>query len=218
MVSTTLPDRSRIRELQRRVQRMQGAAVTRTLASLPGLEDLVRLRTGGAYAVDSPSLVLALLAGPSRAGEWTAVVGADELGLEAAAGFGVDLSRMVMVPRPGEHWLSVTAGLLEIAGVVVVKVPTSVSEHQAERLRARLRQKDAALIVWGDWPRADARLAVTESNWQGLGHGFGHLTARRVVVTVTQGGPVSRVRLWLPNAEHQVVADRSVALTAVQAV
>ena len=101
--------------------RMQGSAVTRTLESLPGLAGVLQLKTGGAYATDSLSLAMALLAGPSAAGEWSAVVGVPDFGLEAAAAYGLDLDRTVVVPRPGEHWLSVTAGLLEVAGVVLVQ-------------------------------------------------------------------------------------------------
>ena len=139
---------------------MQGAAVSRTLESLPGLAGVLPLRTGGAYATDSLSLAMALMAGPSTAGEWAAVVGMPDFGLEAAAAYGLDLDRTVVVPRPGEHWLSVTAGLLDVAGVVLVRPYAAVTEHQAERLRARLRQKDAALVCLGAWPRADATLRV----------------------------------------------------------
>ena len=114
---------SRVHELQQRVQRMQGSAISRTLESVPGLSGVIQLRTGEAYAVDSPSLAMALVAGPSQAGEWIAIVGAPDLGLEAAAGFGMDLERTVVVPRPGELWLSVTAGLLDVATVVIVKPP-----------------------------------------------------------------------------------------------
>ncbi len=64
---------------------MQGPAVSRTLESLPGLSGVIQLRTGEAYAVDSPSLATALVAGPSQAGEWIAFVGVPDLGLEAAA-------------------------------------------------------------------------------------------------------------------------------------
>ena len=92
---------------------------------------------------------MALMAGPSHAGEWTAVVGVPDFGLEAAAAYGLDLDRTVIVPRPGEHWLSVAAGLLEVATVVAIRPPARVTEHQAERLRARLRQKDAALDLPG---------------------------------------------------------------------
>ena len=60
---------AQIQDLQRRVQRMQGAAVSRQLPSLSGLTSLLTLRTGAAYGVDTASLALALLAGPSQAGE-----------------------------------------------------------------------------------------------------------------------------------------------------
>jgi hypothetical protein len=196
--------RSRIHELQQRVQRMQGPAVSRTLESLPGLSGVIQIRTGEAYAVDSPGLATALVAGPSLAGEWIAFVGVPDLGLEAAAKFGIDLERTVMVPRPGELWLSVTAGLLDVATVVVVKPPTPVAAQQAERLKSRLRLKDAALVCWGEWPRSDATLTITESSWLGLGHGHGRLRARRVVVSVRQGGPVRHVPLWLPGFDQQV--------------
>jgi hypothetical protein len=198
------PTRNRIHDLQQRVQRMQGSAISRTLESVPGLSSVIQLRTGETYAVDSPSLAMALVAGPSQAGEWTAIVGAPDLGLEAAAGFGIDLERTVVVPRPGELWLSVTAGLLDVASVVIVKPPVPASAQQAERLKSRLRMKDAALVCWGEWPRSDATLTISESSWLGLGHGHGRLTARRVVVSVRQGGPIRQVQLWLPGLDQQI--------------
>lgn len=196
---------TQIQDLQRRVQRMQGAAVSRHLPSIPGLADVMGLRTGAAYGVDSASLALALLAGPSQAGEWVAVVGASDLGFEAAADFGVDLSRTIVVPRPGEHWLSVTAGLIDVATVILVKPPVAVSEHQAERLKSRLRQKDATLVCWGSWPRCEAQLSVRSSTWTGLGRGHGRLRGRRVVVDVVRGSaPRRSVGLWLPGIDTEV--------------
>lgn len=198
---------------------MQGAGVSRGLEMLPGLAELIRLRTGEAYTVDGPSLALALAAGPSRSGEWTGIVGLPDLGFEAAAGFGLDLGRTVVVPRPGEHWLSVTAGLLDVATVVLVRPPVPVTEHQAERIRARMRQKDAALIVCGRWPRAEADLVVSESDWRGLGRGHGHLVSRRVVVTVRRSGPLRRESLWLPGVDQQVsVAAEEPPVSALAAV
>jgi hypothetical protein len=198
---------------------MQGSAMSRTLDSLPGVSELLRLRTGGAYVVESPSLVMAMMSGPSQAGEWCAVVGAPDFGLEAAAAFGVDLERTVVVPRPGEHWLSVTAGLLDVATVVVVRPPVVLGDHQAERLRSRLRQKDAVLLSLGHWPRADAVVSITDSSWVGLGRGHGRLAARRVIVSVSQGGPVRQVSLWLPNVEQVVAIQEqpTMPLTAVRA-
>jgi hypothetical protein len=159
---------------------------------------------------------MAMVAGASQAGEWIAVVGAPDLGLEAAAGFGIDLERTVVVPHPGELWLSVTAGLLDVATLVIVKPPMPVSAQQAERLKSRLRIKDAALVCWGEWPRSDATLTITESSWLGLGQGHGRLTARRVVVSVRQGGPVRRIPLWLPGVDQQIaMRDDTVVPLAV---
>jgi hypothetical protein len=209
----------RVQELRQRVLRMQGTGVSRTLESLPGLAGVLRLKTGGAYAVDSPALAMALLAGPSQAGEWTAVVGVPDFGLEAAAAYGLDLDRTVVVPRPGEHWLSVTAGLVEAVSAVLVSPYAAVSAAQAERLRSRLRQKDAALICLGDWPRADATLRVTGSTWFGLGQGYGHLTGHQVEVAVNSGGAPRAVSLWLPAPDQTVtVIEEPVLRPLVRAV
>jgi hypothetical protein len=211
------PTRSRIHELQQRVQRMQGAAISRTFESIPGLSGVIQLKTGEAYEVDSPSLATALVAGPSQAGEWVAFVGVPDLGLEAAAQFGIDLDRTVVVPRPGELWLSVMAGLLDVAAVVVVKPPVPVSAQQAERLKSRLRMKDAALVSCGEWPRCDATLTIAESSWIGLGRGHGRLTARRVVVSVRHSdGQVRHIPLWLPGADQRIAErDHEAASLAV---
>src|SRR5690606_11244338 len=56
--------------------------------------------TGAGDGQGSTSLALAVLAGPSAAGSWAAVVGVPALGLAAAAGFGVDLGRLVLVAPP----------------------------------------------------------------------------------------------------------------------
>src|SRR3954452_7428284 len=80
-----VPATPTIDELRQRVQRMQGSAVSRSLPVLSALADLVSLRTGSVYAVDSPSLAMAVMAGPSRAGEWSAIIGAPDFGYEAAA-------------------------------------------------------------------------------------------------------------------------------------
>ena len=184
-------------ELRQRVHRMQGGATSRRL---PGLTPDLDLATGSAYAADSAGLALALLAGPSSAGEWVGVVGAPDLGYEAAAGLGVDLERTIVVPHPGEHWLSVTAALVDVASVVLVRPSGPVAEHPAERLRARLRTKDAALVCWGEWPRCAARFAVRESVWSGLGRGHGHLSGRRVLVEVGRpGAPRRSFGLDLPG-------------------
>jgi hypothetical protein len=194
-----------IDELRQRVQRMEGTSVSRDLPVLDALDDLVRLRTGAAYAVDSPSLAMALVAGASRAGEWVAIVGAPDFGYEAAAAFGLDLTRTIAVPSPGEHWQSVTAGLIDVAGIVLLRPPTTVAERQAARLRSRLVQKDAALVVWGEWPRCHQRLSIRSSSWVGLGQGHGRLTGRQVEVSVSgASSPGRTASIWLPNPDQRV--------------
>ena len=206
-----------LEELRQRVHRMQGSASSRALPLLPGLAGVLSLQTGSAYAVDSASLALALLAGPSAAGEWVGVVGAPELGYEAAAGMGIDLDRTIVVPEPGEHWLSVTAALVDVTSVVLVRPPAVVTEHQAERLRARLRTKDAALICWGEWPRCQTRLRQQRTSWSGLGRGHGHLSGREVTVEVSRtGSPRQALRLSLPGGGGAyAVADAPPVLAPV---
>ena len=61
----------------------------------------------------------------------------------------------------------------------------------------------------GAWPRTDARLTVTESNWAGIGAGFGHLTARQVTVSSASrswAGRAKSRRLWLPGPDQRIEA------------
>jgi hypothetical protein len=212
------PDKSQvIRELQARIRGMQRNRLdTRAIPTHPALADLLpggALAAGGRYQVaGSTTLALALAQGPSAAGAWCAVVGLPDLGVEAAAGLGLDLERLVLVPHPGDQWMTVVSALVDVVSVVVVRPPvrdgrSRVPETAAGRLAARLRQREAVLVSVGEWPQADAALAIGDSAWAGLGAGFGHLTARQVTVSSTSaawaGRPKSR-RLWLPDASQRV--------------
>ncbi len=165
------------------------------------------LRPGAAYTLAASStLLLTLLAEPSRAGSWCGVVGLPELGAEAAEHAGVELSRLVLVPTPGERWLSVVAALTEVLPVVVVRPSSRVREADASRLSARLRDREAVLLVAGDWPQAHARISLAEPRWTGLGEGHGHLTTREVTLTVTgRRIPVPRsTRVLLPDPDGRL--------------
>jgi len=214
-----------VRELQARIRGMQRTTLdTRALPTHPALGDLLpggALAAGGVYAVDnSTTLALGLLQGPSAAGSWCAVVGVPDLGVEAAAGLGLDLERLVLVPHPGEQWLSVLSALIDVVSVVLVKPPAPahgrprLGDAVASKLASRLRQREAVLVSLGDgsgepWPRTDARLTVTASTWAGIGAGFGHLTARQVTVSSTSrswAGRAKSRRLWLPGPDQQLEA------------
>jgi hypothetical protein len=89
-----------------------------------------------------------------------------------------------------------------------------VSEKDAARVSARLRQRGSILVVWGDWPRCEARLGLRDVEWVGLGSGHGHLRARQATVDVHRGtAPPVSTRLWLPDTDLRI---RPVEVPSVQ--
>jgi hypothetical protein len=207
--SVLAPRDQTVAQLQQRIAGMQDGVPRVPVPTHPALAGLLQLRTGGAYEVDRASLGMVLLAAPSAEGAWSAVVGAADFGIEAAAELGIDLTRTVLVPEPGEHWLETTAALVDVVSVVLLRPPPGVSERTASRIAARLRKRSAALIVWGQWPGAEARITLQSSRWVGAEQGHGRLRSRQVVLGVQHGSaPVRRAELWFPSAEgslHQVV-------------
>ncbi|HXH77435.1 hypothetical protein [Nocardioides sp.] len=181
------PGRSVIEQLRERVAAMEHRPAVQPVATIPGLVDLVPLHAGATYAVDTASLAMALAAGASRAGEWVGFAGCADFGAEAAAELGMELSRTVLVPDPGEHWLEVTAALVDVLRVVVLRPPASVDERTAAVLDSRLRTRSSVLVVHGDWPRVEARLSIEESRWTGPTAGAGQLQERRARVAVRRG-------------------------------
>ncbi|MGA3352878.1 MAG: hypothetical protein ABSD85_06790 [Acidimicrobiales bacterium] len=162
------------------------------------------------------SLLALLLAGTSSQGHWCAVVGLPELGLVAAAELGVDLDRLVLVPRPGSEgrWQSVVTTLLETVDLVCLAPDSPVRPADARRLYARARERRSTLVVFdpaspfgaarglnggpvrvGRWPGpSDLRCGVTESAWSGLGNGYGLLSLRLLEAEVGGRGEASRPR------------------------
>lgn len=204
-----------IEDLRERMRRLEGRPGSQPVATHPALEGLLQLQTGGVYSAASASMLGLLMAGPSADGAWCGVVGTSRLGLEALAATGVRLDRCVLVPEPQDAWLDVTAALIDVLGVVAVVPPTSVGEHDASRVMARLRNRGAVLLTMGQmWPRADARLGMSDVEWVGLGQGHGHLQARRITVDVQRGtAPARSRRLWFPDLDQQIrpAADRIAA-------
>jgi hypothetical protein len=198
-----------VQELQQRISAMQATKLdSRRIPTHPALAKLLDggLKQGAAYSVDrSATLLMALLSGPSSAGSWCAVVGVPEFGIEAAERFGIDLERLVLVPHPGDQWLTVTAGIADVMGVVVTRPPKRAADGAIARLAARLRQRGTTMFVLGTWPGSEAMLSLSHSEWHGIGAGHGHLASRAVTVTVstkTAARPRS-ARLWLPDELEQ---------------
>jgi len=145
------------------------------------------------------SLVLASMAAASAEGSWCAVVGIPTLGAPAAAGIGIDLSRLVLVPDPGPQWAVVVAGLLDALDVVVVRSPGSARADVPRRLAARARERGAVLVVvpaagGGLHWQADVHLRCESIHWDGLAQGCGRLRSQRLQVTATGRGAASRPR------------------------
>ena len=202
-------------ELIRPASSTDEAGVHRVLPVLPELSGLLPsrgLRRGSTVAVATgpsapasggTSLLLALLAGASRAGSWCAVVGVPELGALAAAESGIALDRLALVPNPGPEWPTVVAALIDGVDVVVMAVPGPVSASIAGRLAARARQRGSVLVPFGRWDGADVTLQVVRGRWDGLGAGHGRLRRREVTVSARGRGAAARPRettVWMPGA------------------
>ena len=167
-----------------------------------GLLPHSRLKPGSCVGIaggpGQTSLLLRLLAGPMAHGCWSAVIGLPDLGIEAANELGVPLDRLALVPSPGQHWLDVTAALLDSVELVVLNPPHCARPSDAKRLMARARQRQSILIVLnGDrqgglatagsravWPeQPDLVLCAEAADCRGVERGYGSIRARRVQIT-----------------------------------
>ncbi len=206
-----LDDRkARLRLVADRVAPM-ALARERTLPVLPELVDLLpggALRRGSVVGVNgmggATSLALALAAGPSSAGSWTAIVGQPELGLVAAEEAGIALERLLVVSPEPSSWAGAVAALVGSVDVVLVAPRHRVAAGDARRLTARLRERGSVMIhTGGRWgPGADVQLDVAHSEWVGLGIGHGMLRSRRVTINGGGRGAAARprsARLLLPG-------------------
>jgi len=202
-----------------------GAAPLPVAAPLRGLFFEEGIRRGSVVVVTpgagATALVLALLAPPLAAGSWAGIVGMPALGLEAAAGLGVRLDRLALVPEPGTNWATVTAALLDALDLVVIVPPRRCRPIEVRRLAARVRQRAAVLVVAGlgradarTWSeRPDVELATEVIGWEGLGTGYGTLRRRQVAVSSTGRRGADRrleARVWLPDPTGQLTGGAAV--------
>jgi hypothetical protein len=178
------------------------------------------LRRGSTVGVTgSISLLLALLGTASAGGAWCALVGFPHISAEAASEYGIELSRLAIIPTPGDGWTTAVGALLDAVDVVAARPPRRIVPGDVRRLAARARTRDAVFVPFcnthsGDWPGADVRLRAEAGPWSGIGAGSGRLQARRVEVTAEGRGSAARPRsaaLWLPTAAGGVAAAEVLA-------
>jgi hypothetical protein len=198
----------------------------RTMPLLPALTSLFPeggLRRGSIVAVDgvgATSLALAVAAGPSATGSWTAVVGDPGLGLAAAGEAGMVLERMLVIDPQNSAGKNsagktgaagVVAALVGAVDVVLVGPGVRIRPADVRRLSARMRERGSVLIRIGavEEQGVDIGLRIVESEWTGLGVGHGLLRARRVRIETQGRGAAARPRgaaLLLPGPHGAPVA------------
>lgn len=196
------------------------SGATALASRLPVTGDLVGLlpQAGLAGQIAIPlarrgtvSLLWRLLAGPSTAGRWCAIVGNAGLYPLTATAAGADLRRLAFVhAQNAEATLAALGALCE--GVPVIVVATGqLTARQMQRAAARAR-RSGSVIIWLEdaaVPGVDARLEPLDCRWIGLRPntgrrwGAGRLTSCRLVVggTWRGGGRVRRV-VWPYGGEN----------------
>jgi hypothetical protein len=195
-----------------RVPLTRGAGPT---SVLPVTEDVAPLLPeagiAGQIAVDArgrgvTSLLWRLLAGPSSAGMWCAIVGVRRLYPLAATAAGVALDRVALVDVEGpEETLAALGALCEGVPVVVVST-VGLTPRQVQRAASRARRSGTALI-WRETspvPGVDARLEVQACTWVGLRPnvgrrwGAGRLSSCRMTVSSIWRGQARprRAEVW----------------------
>ena len=156
------------------------------LADLFPEAGLLRGRLIGCSGPAAWSLALALVSTAVQAGSWLAAVGVPTLGLEAAAEFGIPLSRVVMVDTGAGTpvWAERVAAAADGFELIVTSPPPG-AERVVRKVRQRVQARGAVLIAVGyatPGVACDLELSTIEVAWEGIGHGAGLLMCRRATV------------------------------------
>ncbi|MGV0906643.1 hypothetical protein [Mycobacterium novum] len=148
------------------------------------------------------SLTLGMVAAVTAAGGNAAIVGQPDTGLLAAAEMGADLSRLAVIPDPGNDPVEVATVLMDGMDLVVLGLGgRCVPPARTRVVLARARHRGCALLIsGGDWQGAALRLEARVSGYELAGSagrrarsGFGRIGAVRLEVRARQGA-VGRTR------------------------
>ena len=120
------------------------------------------------------------------------IVGQPDIGLLAAAEMGADLSRLAVIPDPGNDPVEVAAVLIDGMDLVVLGLGgRRVTRTRARAVVARARHKGCTVLVTdGDWEGASTRLEARVCGYDitmpfGMGKpvpGFGRIGGVRLQV------------------------------------
>ena len=155
-----------------------------------------------AVASGARSLVLSMVAAVTAAGGNAAIVGQPDAGLLAAAEMGADLSRLAVIPDPGNDPVEVASVLMDGMDLVVLGLGGHhVPPARTRVVLARARHRGCALLVsGGDWQGSALRLDARVSGYEVASGascaavpGFGRIGAVRLEVR-TCGRAAGRTR------------------------
>ncbi|MEU6237864.1 hypothetical protein ABZ885_33280, partial [Kitasatospora sp. NPDC047058] len=65
----------------------------------------------------------------------------------AAAGYGLDLRRLVVADDPGEHFAEVVTAMASVCPVVLAAAPAGMPPRSLDRLAAHLRRAGTVLMA-----------------------------------------------------------------------
>ncbi|MGV0749291.1 hypothetical protein [Mycolicibacter heraklionensis] len=139
------------------------------------------------------SLMLSMVATVTAAGGNAAIVGQPDLGLLAASEMGADLSRLAVIPDPGNDPVEVATVLMDGMDLVVLGLGgRSVPPARTRVVLARARHRGCALLVsGGTWQGTALQLDARVSGYETVGDkttgcgaisGFGRIGAVRLEV------------------------------------
>ena len=141
------------------------------------------------------SLGLQVVARATQEGSWLAVIGLDDLGLQAAFEHGVALDRTVVVgpTRTSKEWITAVGAAVEGFAVVLLGVPRGVTGSDAQRLATRIQARRAVAVCVDSSRTAtvasvfspDVVLRTATTEWHGIEHGAGHVRCRDLAVEVS---------------------------------
>jgi hypothetical protein len=134
------------------------------------------------------SLALRMVATVTAGGGNAVIVGQPDIGLLAAVEMGADLSRIAVIPDPGNDPVEVAAVLIDGMDLVVLGLGgRRVTRTRARAVVARARQKGCTVLVTdGDWEGASTRLEARVCGYEltaGGRPGFGRISAVRLQIS-----------------------------------
>lgn len=127
----------------------------------------------------STSVTFSVAAAAMGASGWVAVVGMADVGWLAAAEAGVDLSRVVSIPRPGPAADDVVAACVDGFDVVVLGDSLDLGAGVRRSLLGRIRSHGTVVVA--NWPGVPLLRAAVHGG-DGCAEGAGYVRGRTISV------------------------------------